>query len=137
MLQAFVPNISSFSDVRCKCVYLDVAYVSHICLQVFHLDVAYVFAMVSSVSQVFLQVSQMHVSSVSFAFIGMLQVLHLNVSKVDRVLHLLSCLLLPRLGISSSSWRRLGFRLLLPLFSMLVTFRVTWASHERAKRREK
>jgi hypothetical protein len=31
MLQASVPNVSSvFSDVRCKCVYLDVAYVSHV-----------------------------------------------------------------------------------------------------------
>jgi hypothetical protein len=50
MLQSFVPNVLSvFSDVYCKCVYLVVAYVSHICLQVFYLDVAYVFAMVSSV----------------------------------------------------------------------------------------
>jgi len=32
MLQASVPNVSSaFSDVCCKCAYLDVAYVSHIC----------------------------------------------------------------------------------------------------------
>ena len=31
-----------FLDVCCKCVYLDIAYVSHICLQVFYLDVAYV-----------------------------------------------------------------------------------------------
>ena len=42
MLQAFVPNVSSvFIDVRGKCVYLDVAYVSHM-LQVLYLDVAYV-----------------------------------------------------------------------------------------------
>jgi hypothetical protein len=51
MLQVFVPNIlSMFSDVCCKCVYLDVAYVSYICfkcfiylwnmLQVLHLDVS-------------------------------------------------------------------------------------------------
>jgi hypothetical protein len=44
MLQASVHNVSSiFSDICCKCVYLDVAYVSHICLLVFCLDVAYVY----------------------------------------------------------------------------------------------
>jgi hypothetical protein len=42
-----------FPDVCCKCVYLDVAYVSHM-LQVFYLDIVYVSAMVSSVFQVFL-----------------------------------------------------------------------------------
>ena len=64
ILQALVPNVSfAFLDVRCKCTYLDVAYVSRICcksmfemfqlfqsyvaisvfmLQVFYLDVAYV-----------------------------------------------------------------------------------------------
>jgi hypothetical protein len=31
-----VPNVSPvFSDVCCKCVYLDVAYVSHICFRCF------------------------------------------------------------------------------------------------------
>jgi hypothetical protein len=36
MLQAFVPNISFvLSDVRCKCVYLDITYVSHICCKCF------------------------------------------------------------------------------------------------------
>ena len=38
----------------------------------------------SSVFQVFSQVFQTHVSSVSSVFFCMLQVLHLNVSKVDR-----------------------------------------------------
>jgi hypothetical protein len=38
-----------------------------------------------------------------------LQVLHLNILKVDRVLHLLSCFLLLHLGISSSR-SRLGIR---------------------------
>jgi hypothetical protein len=47
--------------------------------------------------------------------------LHLNISKVDRMLHLPPRLLLPRLGVSSSSRRRLGIRRLLPLFSMLAT----------------
>jgi hypothetical protein len=63
--------------------------------------------------QVFLQVLQMHVLSVSSAFKRMLQVLYLNVSKVDRVLHLLPHLLMPPLGVSSS-WRRLVIRHLLP-----------------------
>jgi hypothetical protein len=102
MLQAFVYNVSSvFLDVRCMCVYLDIAYVSHICLEVFYLDVVYVFAMFLSVFQVFLQVFQMHVSSVSSTFRRMLKVLHLNVSKVDRVLRLPPRLPLPRLGVSS------------------------------------
>jgi hypothetical protein len=44
----------------------------------------------------------MHVLSVSFVFICLLQVLHLYVSKVDRLLHLPRRLLLPRLGVFSS-----------------------------------
>jgi hypothetical protein len=36
MLQASVPNVSSiFLDVCCKCIYVDVAYVSHICCKYF------------------------------------------------------------------------------------------------------
>jgi hypothetical protein len=36
MLQASVSNVSSgFSDIYCKCVYLQVAYVSHICCKCF------------------------------------------------------------------------------------------------------
>jgi hypothetical protein len=36
MLQASVPNVSSiFSDVCCKCVYMDVTYLSHICCKRF------------------------------------------------------------------------------------------------------
>jgi hypothetical protein len=66
------------------------------------LDVAYIFAMVLSAFLVFLQVFQKHVSSVSSAFRRMLQVLCLNVSKVDQVLHLPPRLLLSRLGVSSS-----------------------------------
>jgi hypothetical protein len=47
VLQAFVPNISSvFLDVCCKCIYLVVVYVSHICLQMFYLDIAHVLLMV-------------------------------------------------------------------------------------------
>jgi hypothetical protein len=80
MLQAFVPNVSAvFSHVYCKCVYLDFASVSHICCKYFYLDVVYVL----HGFQVFLQVFQMHVSSISSALKRMLQVLHLDVSKVD------------------------------------------------------
>ena len=47
MLQTSIPNVSSvFSDVCYKCVYLDVAYVSHICFlcmfKIVHLIHAYV-----------------------------------------------------------------------------------------------
>ena len=55
MLQAFVLNVSSiFSDVCCKCVYLDVAYVLQVCckcfiwmLRMFYSGFSYVFASVS------------------------------------------------------------------------------------------
>ena len=52
------------------------------------------FTMVFKCFHVFLQVFQRHVSSVSSAFRRMLQVLHLDVSKVNRVLHILQCDLL-------------------------------------------
>ena len=64
-------------------------------------DYCVCFAIVSSVFQVFLLVFQIHVSSVSSAFGCMLQVLHLNVSKVDRMLHLPPRILLPHLDVSS------------------------------------
>jgi hypothetical protein len=41
--------------------------------------------------QVLLQVFQAHVSSVSSVYRRMLQMFHLDVSKVDRVLHMLQC----------------------------------------------
>jgi len=53
------------------------------------LDVAYVLQWFSSVFHMFfLQVFQTHVSKFSSIFCCMLQVLHLDVSKVDRVLHM-------------------------------------------------
>ena len=64
----------------------------------------------------------------------MLQVLHLNVSKVDRVLHLPPRFLLPRLGVSSSSRHRLGMRRSLSLFPMMVTFGAVQAPRGRGKR---
>jgi hypothetical protein len=89
-----------FSDVCCKYVYLDVAYVSHICCKCFYLDVSYVCNSFQVFFHAFLQVFQINVSSVS-SFFCMLQVLHLDVSKVDRMLHLPPRLLLPCLGVSS------------------------------------
>jgi hypothetical protein len=81
MLQASVPNVSAvFPDVCCKCIYLNVAYVSHICCKCF-VYMLHMFYLVSECFQVFLQVFHMHISSVSFAFRCMLQVLHQNVSK--------------------------------------------------------
>jgi hypothetical protein len=45
----------------------------------------------SSVFHMFLQVFQKYVLSVLFVFRRMLQVLYLNVSKIDRVLYMLQC----------------------------------------------
>jgi hypothetical protein len=73
--------------------------------------------MVSNNFQVLLQVFQMHVSSVSSVFKRVLQMLHLNVPEVDRVLHLPHRLLLLYLGVSSSSRHWLSIRRLLSLFS--------------------
>jgi hypothetical protein len=56
-------------------------------LQVFYLDVAFARAF-SSGFVCFLQVFLTHVSSVSSVFRRMLQMFHLDVSKVDKVLHL-------------------------------------------------
>jgi hypothetical protein len=64
MLQTFVLDISSvFSNVCCKYVYLDGAYVLHNCCKCF----------------------RKHISSVSSVFGRMLQMLHLD---IDRVLHM-------------------------------------------------
>ena len=56
MLQTSAPNVSSvFSDVCCKCVYLDVAYVSHICCK-FFIWMLHIVAMVFQGFYVFLSV---------------------------------------------------------------------------------
>jgi hypothetical protein len=46
------------------------------------------FAMVLKCSQVFLQMFQTHVTCVSSVFFRILQLLHLNVSKVYQMLHI-------------------------------------------------
>ena len=85
MLQASVINVSSFfSDVCCKCVYLNVAYASHICCKYF----IWMLRMFCNGFQVFLQVFHTHVPNVSSIFRRILQVLHLDISKLDRVLHM-------------------------------------------------
>jgi hypothetical protein len=70
------------------------------CFQVFH---------------VFFQVFQTHVLNVSSVFIRILQVLYLDVSKVDRVLHLSSpsaasprCLLFLDVGDARTTWAHVG-----------------------------
>jgi hypothetical protein len=76
-----------FSDIYCKNAYLDVAYIFTHMLKVFYLDVVYV----CNGFQVFISVF-VSVSSTCFkcfiCLFFMLQVLHLNISKVDRVLHM-------------------------------------------------
>jgi len=104
MYQASVSNVSSvFSDVCCKCFYLDVAYVSHICCKCVYLDVAYVLQWFFKCFQVFLQVFQTYISSVSFIFKRILQMFHMNVSKVDQISHMLQCDSLAT-GVCCSCW---------------------------------
>ena len=82
MLQASVSNVSSiFLHVCCKYGYVDVAYVFTHMLRVFYLMLR-MFAMVfKCFSYVF--------ASVSSAFRRMFEPLHLDVSKVDQLLHML------------------------------------------------
>jgi hypothetical protein len=83
-------------DACCKCVYLDVAYVLHIHCMCF--GCLRMVAMVLSVFQVFFKYFRSVFLSVSTTFRRMLKLLYLDVSKVDRVLHLSSHLLLHRLS---------------------------------------
>ena len=61
--------------------------VSYVCLQVFHLDVAYVCNGFQIFFRHFRKCFKHFVLSVSSIFFCMLQLLHLDISKVDRVLH--------------------------------------------------
>jgi hypothetical protein len=76
--------ICFFSYVCCKCVYLNVTFVSHICCRCFYLDVAYV---CNGFQLFFASVSDKYFECFICLF-WMLQVLHWDVSKVDRVLHM-------------------------------------------------
>jgi hypothetical protein len=88
LLQASVPNISSvFLDVYCKCVYLDVVYISHYAASVLSECCIYFTMAFHVFSDIFASVSDVYFKCFIF-FIRMLQVLRLDVSKVDRVLHM-------------------------------------------------
>jgi hypothetical protein len=81
MLQVFVPNVLSvFSEICCKYIYLDVAYVLHICYKCF----VWMLHMFAIVFHAFLHVFRTHVLNVSVVCIHMLQLFHLYVLKVDR-----------------------------------------------------
>ena len=75
-----------FLDISCNCVYLDIVYVSHICCKCF-IWMLHMLAMALKCFQVF----QTYVARVSSIFRCMLQVFHLDVTKVDQVLHMLQC----------------------------------------------
>jgi hypothetical protein len=62
--------------------------VSTYVLQVFHLDVAYVCNVFQNIFEAFSQVFQTLVSSVSSVLFCMSQLLYLDVSKVDQMLHM-------------------------------------------------
>jgi hypothetical protein len=103
MLQGSVPHVLSiFSDICCKCAYLDVTYVSHICCKCFIWMLCMLYKIFKCFFQVFLQVFHMHVSSISSVFTCMLQVLHSR-----SVLHLPPAFCCLSLGVSPSSRRRL------------------------------
>jgi hypothetical protein len=123
-----VAYVAMVVHVCCKLLFLIFhlffqTYVANVFIWVLHMFHTYVASVLSGrcvcftiVFQVFsgvLQVFQMHVSSISSVFRFML---HLYISKVDRVLHLPPRFLPLRLSVSSSSRHRLGIRCPLPLF---------------------
>jgi hypothetical protein len=79
-----------FLDACCKYVYLDVLYMFQTYAACVLSGCCVWLQWFSSVFRCFFQVFEKHVSSVSSAFVRMLQLLYLDVSKVDRVLHLSS-----------------------------------------------
>jgi hypothetical protein len=130
MFQIYVLNVSSVSDVCCKCfiwmlhvyasvlsrccIYMQVFQVfSYVCCKCFHLDVA-MFVMATHVFSSFsgvLPVFQTHFASVFSCFERMLQVFHLNIAKVDRMLHMLNRThLLPQSPIVAAGRCRAGRR---------------------------
>jgi hypothetical protein len=68
----------------CKHMFLGVSYV---CFQVFHLDVAYIFNSFQIFLGIFASVPDACVKHFIYLFC-MLQLLHLDILKVDRVLHM-------------------------------------------------
>jgi hypothetical protein len=86
MLQISVPNVLSIFQTYVVSVFIWMLHMFTHMLQVFYLHVTYV----CNGFQVFFQVFQTHDSSVSSVFRHMLQVLHLDVLKIYRVLHMWS-----------------------------------------------
>ena len=98
----FVPNVSFIFQTYVASVFVWMLHMFHTYVANILFGCCVCFIMVFKCFQVFLQVFRMYVSSISSAFRRMLQVLYLDVSKVDRLLHLPSRFLLPCLGVSSS-----------------------------------
>jgi hypothetical protein len=84
MLQTFVPMFHLFFRRMLEVCLSGCCICFTYMFQVFYLDVAYV----CNDFQVFLRVFQTHVSSVSSFFRRILQVLHLDILKVDQMLHM-------------------------------------------------
>jgi hypothetical protein len=127
MLQAYVPTVSSVFSRRTLqvCLFGCCICFTH-CCKCF----IYILHMFYNDFQMFF----MCFSSVLSAFRRMLQLLHVDISKVDRVLHLIPRFLLSHLSVSSfSSQRRLGISRPLPSFSMLMMFKTARAPRGRAK----
>jgi hypothetical protein len=89
MLQAFVLNVSVvFPDVSCKCVYLVITYVSHICCKCFYLDVVYVLHGFQMFVRCFCKCFKCILQMFHLPLDVYCKLLHSYVSKEDRVLHL-------------------------------------------------
>jgi hypothetical protein len=90
MLQKFITNVSSvFFGRMLQSVYLNIAYVSHICCMCF-IWILRMFAMVFKYFQVIFSSVLEAAFNCFICLRRMLQVLHLDISKIDRMLHLSS-----------------------------------------------
>jgi hypothetical protein len=89
MFQVYVPNVSSVSDVCCKCFHLDVAKVNLDAVYTCMLQVYVVFhTYVASVSSGYCICLQVFLGVFASVSVCMLQLLHIDVSKVYHVLHM-------------------------------------------------
>jgi hypothetical protein len=129
LVQVSVLNVLSFFfNVCCKCVYRNVVYVFTHILQVFYLDVVYVCNNFKNFSCVFASVSD-ECFKCFIVFRRMLQLLHMDVSKLDWELHLPPRLLLPYLGAAFSHIYCKCFILMLRMFEMVSSFfQVFWTN---------
>jgi hypothetical protein len=100
IFQVYVSNVLSILDEYCKSftwmLHIHVANICFKCFQVFHTYVyeyfiwmLHIFVMVSNIFEAFPRVFQTFVSNGSLAFFCMLQLLHLNISTIDRTLHMI------------------------------------------------